>query len=211
MQRYSSERLRARVWACMHPCRAGAGAHVCARAFGASGCRVVHGCSLTQVRTCEPALTSLCGSRSGAAPAVPHVGRTMRQSITASSVQPYSSALRCDAAFTDPSLNSTAAPSRSGNSLPRPIRQCPLRDTVSHGINPVSRGISYRSTSSAPAAAAKRMRWSLRAETAACARRLAQPRVVPPACASPRVRAHIRVCGRVCGVRCLRSHCAGGL
>jgi hypothetical protein len=76
----------------------------------------VRACANLAVR--QPKRRCACGATRGTDDASEH---------TASSVQPYSSALRCDAAFTDPSLNSTAAPSRSGNSLPRPIRQCPLR------------------------------------------------------------------------------------
>ena len=104
---------------------------------------------------------------------------------TASSVQPYSSALRCDAALIDPSLNSTAAPSRSGNSLPRPSANAycagyrVARDSV-------SRGISCRSRSTAPAARECGGHYERKRPHA---REGLQPRAFPPACASPRARA----------------------
>jgi hypothetical protein len=84
------------VRACLHACM-----RVCVR----EGLR---GCSCTQVRTCERALTR-CAAAAAALGRRCH-GRDDASARTASSVQPYSSALRCDAALTAACARGLAQP-----------------------------------------------------------------------------------------------------
>ena len=194
-----------RVWrmiACACACVRVCG-RVCVRvSVCASGCGVVHGCVGTQVRTCERALTRCAeGSRSSAGPAAPQAGRCIGAYCVERAAILERLALRRGLDRPVAEQHRRAEPQREQPATP--IRQCLLRGIPCRTGFRVAWDIVPQQEHSASSA---RMRWSLRAETAACARRLAA------ACVSARLRisAGARVC--VCGVCAVcvvpHSHCA---
>jgi len=162
---------------CVRACVCGRG---CVRvSVCASGCRVVHGCVGTQVRTCERAPTCCAAAeaaRGGAA------GRCISAYCVECAAILERLALRRGLDRPVAEQHRRAEPQREKPATP--IRQCLLRGIPCRTGFRVAWDIVPQQEHSA------RMRRSLRAKTAVCARRLkAQPRAFPPACASPRVRA----------------------